>query len=102
MINVSDLQLAYVDMYKALREYIWSYPTVEAIAELEISVYQACPDVEVIRRNFYRLDQLVREVKFDDEDMKKAFDSFSDIMNSDESIYCKLYMVNEVKDNENI
>ena len=102
MLNVADLQLAYVDMYKALREYIWSYPTVEALAELEISVYQTCPDIDVIRRNFYRLDQLVRNVKFDDKAMKKSFDVFSDLMNSDDSIYSKIFKVNEVKDDENI
>lgn len=96
MINVADLQSAYIDMYTALRKYIWSYPTVEAIANLEISVYQLCPDIEVVRRCFYILNQLVGSIKSEDEDMKKAFDNFSDVMNSSETIYSKLYMVGEV------
>lgn len=96
MISVTDIQSAYVNMYKVLREYIWSYPTVEAIAELEISVYERCPDLQVIRRNFFNLDQFVREVKFDDEELKKVFDAFSDIINSGDSVYSKLYQVSEV------
>lgn len=102
MISSTDIQLCYNDIYEAMREYIWSYPTVEALANLEISVYQICPDIEVIRRNFYILDQYVRNMKFDDEEIKKAFDAFSDLVNSDGEVYSKLFQVNEVNNNENI
>lgn len=95
MINASDLQSAYVDMYTELRNYIWSYPTVEAIASLEMAVYQKCPDLDLVRRCFYTLVQMIGNIKYEDEDMKKVFDAFSDIMNSDNSIYSKLSMVNE-------
>ena len=90
MINVSELQLCYNDLYKAMREYIWSYPTVEALAELEISVYQKCPDLEVVKRNLYMLDQRIRNVKYDDEDLKKAYDEFSDVLNSDSTYFSKI------------
>ena len=91
MINVSELQLSYNELYEALREYVWSYPTIEALAELEISVYCKCPDLEVIKRNLYMLDQRIRQVKFDDEDIKRAFDKFSDLLNSSDTYFSKLY-----------
>ena len=101
MISCTELQKAYVDMYKEFMNYIWSYPTVVALADLEVSVYQTCPNIEVVRKNFYTLNNLVRYVTFEDDDLKKAMTSFSDKMNESEDIYCKLVSVNEV-DYENI
>lgn len=96
MVSQSDLKNCYNDIYRVLRDYIWSYPVIDALADLEISVYQACPDIVAVRTNFYRLDQLVRDVKFDDDEFKKAFDRFSDCMNEDDVVYTKLDRVNEV------
>ena len=35
MVNSSDIQLAYIDLYKNIRKYIWDLDSVELIAKIE-------------------------------------------------------------------
>lgn len=90
MVSRAELQYAYVKLYTELRKYIWSYPTVSALADLEISVYQIVPDIDIVRNNFYRLRSLVVAMLQTDESMKKAFDRFCDTMNSGDACYSKI------------
>ena len=52
MISAKQIQNAYVDLYEKLREYIWPAHVVSKIADLEISVYRAFPDLIEIKNNF--------------------------------------------------
>lgn len=97
MISVRDIEHAYVDMYSNLRNYIWGIDTVKLLAELEVSIYNAFPNIEDIRNNFNRMLPDIRDVMLDDEDLKKSVDNFQKVINSeDEEFYFKLNQVREV------
>ena len=61
MITTNDLQRLYVDMYKQIREYLWPFRIVEALADLEIACYKAFPDIDEVKKCFRRLSS---EIKF--------------------------------------
>lgn len=105
MITTNDLQRLYVDMYKQIREYLWPFRIVEAIADLEIACYKAFPDIDEVKKNFTRLSS---EIKFqadkeDDEELLKSIEKFQKFLDDEENmdgVYSKLDSVREVKDNE--
>lgn len=96
MISNYELQQAYNDLYAVLRMYIWEYDVIDAIANLEIAVYETLADVNAVKNAFRKLDTLVRPVSQRDEDVKNAMKEFSDVIDSADSVYCKLTQVNEV------
>lgn len=96
MINVADLQNVYVNLYKQLRKYIWNFSVVEDIADLEISVYQACPNMTNVGMCFRQVRTDVYEVEREDEDLKKALDKFQEVLDSGTETFFKLTNVREV------
>lgn len=89
MITSRMLQNEYVDLYKAIRCYIWPIQVVEAIANLEIATYKSFPDVDEVKSDLNRVIYFVNLYVNDDEDLKKACDSFKERLN-DSSLYAKL------------
>lgn len=95
MIGSSILQTTYNKLYVELRKYIWSFEAVNAIADLEIACYQSFADLSAVRRNVDIVAQYARDVMKDDEDLKKAFDAFDDLLKDEEEMYVKLTAVKE-------
>lgn len=95
MISFATIQNLYNDMYAEIRKYIWDFPTVSALADLEISVYQTCQNMYDIRNKFNRLKLNIFDVYQDDEDLRECVDSFEDAISDDET-FVKLNKVNEV------
>ena len=93
MINIHDIQLAYNELYRCIREYIWDIKTVEKLAELEIAVYQTCPDIYEIRKQFSLLRIETREIEDEDEDLHAAYEDMSELILSSDETYVKLYKV---------
>lgn len=98
MTSSKQLQNAYVNLYRELRNYIWGFDTVQAIANLEIEVYSAFPDVSKIQSSFNTLCIDIRSVVDEDEDLAEAVESFKDMLSacSDDKFYVKLAQVQEV------
>lgn len=96
MLNYVELQTCYVDLYTELRKYIWDFPTVEKLANLEISVYKTFPDIEEVRRHLVALTQDVKHVFNEDPELKLAIDKFTETIDSVDSTYAKLNQVTEV------
>lgn len=98
MISAAELQYAYVKLYAQLRKYIWNFDTVTLIAELEVACYQLFPDIDKVKDLLAKLHRAVKTVESDDEDMKKTFDKFEDLLKdvTDEDRYAKLNWVQEV------
>ena len=96
MISSSKIQHEYNRLYKELRKYIWDFRAVEAIADLEISVYKLCPDLNEIQSNFDNLRYFTNELEFDDEDLSKRLNKFEDLIQSDDTPFAKLWNVKEV------
>ena len=91
------LQSKYVNLYQALRNYIWNIDMIDAVADLETSVYAAFPNVDDIQRNIQKVESYARDILFDDEEMQACFAAFKEMIpDSSEDVYCKLAQVKEV------
>ena len=101
MISYAEIQNAYNKVYAEIRKYIWDFSVVAALADLEIAVYKTCQDLSDIRTKYYRLRSMVSEVLYTDEDLKKRLDYFEDLVTNNE-VYVKLNMVNEVISDEDL
>lgn len=99
MITATNLQSAYNALYKEVRRYIWDFETVSALADLEVETYQVFPDMEQLSKKLATFKRYVdaTDVLRDDEDVKKAFDEFEELIN-DEGIelYANLKTFQEV------
>ncbi len=95
MVSFADIQNAYNKLYVELRKYVWDFPTVAALADLEIAVYKTCQDLADVKIKFYRLKSCVVDVSFIDEDLANALDAFEELANETD-VYVKLNQVEEV------
>ena len=96
MISSSIIQREYNRFYEEIRKYMWGFQAVEALAELEISVYRLIPDLIEVRDAFEEFSLYTHDVYMDDEDFKKAMDRFSDLIYEENEPYAKLFEVREV------
>lgn len=90
MITAKNLQNLYVKLYRTLREYVWPYKHVCEIANLELAVYKAFPDLDEVRAQLSRLKSMCYDVIADDEAMQEAFDEFDEFLNEATDVYTKL------------
>lgn len=96
MISSQEIQQAYNDLYVEMRNYIWSFPVVNILAEFEIACYETCPDLDKVRKLFDALKREVTEVLREDDTFKDAFDAFESLVKDADEVYAKLYQVDEV------
>ena len=90
MISAKQIQNAYVDLYEKLREYIWPAHVVSKIADLEISVYRAFPDLIEIKNNFNSLRGSCLSYIKDDELMNESFENFDELVDVSDTLYARL------------
>ncbi len=95
MISYATIQHAYNDLYVEVRKYLWEFPAVEALADLELACYQACPDLDNVRRQLSRFKSYARCVD-DDKDLNDAISAFEDILSDADETFVKLTKLNEV------
>lgn len=95
MVSFADIQNAYNKVYVELRKYVWDFPTVAALADLEIAVYKTCQDLPDVRAKYYRLKGCISDVILIDEDLQKRLNIFEDLIHADDT-YVKLNQVEEV------
>lgn len=96
MINSKDIQKAYVQLYKVLRNYLWEIHVVFLIVEIELNAYSAIPDTYKLTNQLSRLRSYVYSVLQQDEDMQKAFDDFFELLDSGNQAYAKVIQIQEV------
>lgn len=96
MINNADVRLAYNNLYKEIRKYMWEFPAVEALADFEIACYKTCLDLYEVRDTFNQLFLYIRDIASEDEDMQESIDKLQDLINSSDTYYSDLYKVGEV------
>lgn len=97
MVSFAEIQNGYNNIYREIRKYIWDFPVVACLADLEIACYKTCQNLDDLRIKFARLKGLVTEILYEDEDFKKAMDYFESLLNENE-VYVKLNQVQEVID----
>ena len=102
-ITSSDIQVRYEQLYKFLMEYLWEFKVVQALANLEISIFKRFPDKEEMARCLENLRRDIaltyNELNEDDEpDFKDAFDKLEEAIDAYDNAGCELYAVQEVID----
>lgn len=95
MVSFADIQNAYNKLYAELRKYVWDFPVVAALADVEIAVYRTCQNLPDIRAKYYRLKSMITDILYEDDDLKKRLSSFEKLINKDQT-YVKLNQVEEV------
>lgn len=101
MISNLDIQNYYVHLYECLRKYIWPFDVVEAIADLEVVCFQACPSLLEVSTRLAQLKSATREVAEGDEDLYTQFEMFESALGEADDVYTVLNQVHEVMHDEN-
>ena len=106
LITSSDLQIKYEHLYKFLMNFLWEFPTVQSLANLEIAIFKRFPEQEEMLKCLndlkVEISSTYNELAEDDEEeFKKTFDDLEKAIQNydDENTGCELYAVEEVVDN---
>ena len=102
VVTSKDIQAKYVKLYKFLMQYLWSYSTVEALANLEIECYKMFPDKELmlkyLRELKRKIESTYNELSEDDKpEFEDTFTQFEKLIEDydPEIAEAELYSVNE-------
>lgn len=97
MVNSSDIQLAYIDLYKNIRKYIWDLDSVELIAKIEDEANKSFPDVVNLNHLLDQLKQISKENKIDKE-LLNSIDDFKHIISdvTSDDIYTSIISFKEI------
>lgn len=103
VITSSDIQVKYEQLYKFLMDFLWEFPVVQDIANLEIAIFKRFPDKDEMLRC---LRNLKHNISFtynelaedDDAEFKDAVDDLENTINEYEDSGCELYCVEELID----
>ena len=105
MITSSDIQVKYEKLYTFLMQFLWEFPVVQKLADLEIAIFKRFPVQEEMLNCLRELDRNIsytyNEMAEDDEDeFKKAMESLKQAIEDfdEETAGCELYSVEEVID----
>ena len=105
LVTSSDLQVKYEHLYSFLMEYLWEFTTVQALADLEIAVFQRFPDKEemlkCLRELKVKISSTYNELAEDEEEFKETFEDLEQAIEDydPENTGCELYAVEEFIDN---
>lgn len=93
MTNSSDIQNAYIDLFKQLRNYLWDFNTVEHIGDLEVSIYDRFQNLDKIKNCMRTLYIDIKSVIDSDEDLKNKWNNLDSLLNDTDTVYVKLKQV---------
>ena len=103
--NSDDIQRAYRAVYTQMRNYHWTLPVCEKLANVEVAAFDSFVDVENLKRLVKDLRSAVSGNFKDDEELEKAFDDFDEAIDSvdPETQYIPLPMLTtETGDDETV
>lgn len=101
LLSSYEFQMAYVNLYKILRNYIWDFKVVCQIADLELSCYESCPNIQNIKVRLETLKQSMFNMVRENDELREAFEQFEELIEeSNNTYYCPIERVNEVIEDE--
>ncbi|MBO4542796.1 MAG: hypothetical protein J5725_06385 [Bacteroidales bacterium] len=103
VITSADLQIKYEHLYKFLMDFLWEFPVVQSLANLEIAIFKRFPDkdemlkcIHELKRNIsYTYNELAQA---DDTEFKDTMEDLESAIEDYEDPGCELYSVAEVID----
>lgn len=104
VITSSDIQVKYEQLYKFLMDFLWEFPVVQSIANLELAIFKRFPDKDEMLRCLrdlklnisYTYNELEKD---DDTEFKEAVEDLEQTIEDYEDSGCELYCVEELVDN---
>ena len=90
MNSLKEAKILYERFYKQMRKYIWDIQVVALLAQFEIDLYQAFPDVEAVRKSFSNLRRAIKSVSDEDEELQKTIDNLQDYIDSDDKYFMEI------------
>ena len=105
-ITSSDIQVRYEQLYEFLMDFLWEFPVVQAIANLEIAIFKRFPDKDEMIRALAELKRNISatynelETEDDEAEFKETFEALEEAINDfdPEHAGCELYGVEAVID----
>jgi hypothetical protein len=98
MIQQTQIQAVYNDLYEQISKYIWPFNTIEILADLEIAVYTAFPDLSKISRLLKSLEIDLKKAAEDDSELQEAIDAFNELLKGNQEIFIKIPVPMEVEE----
>jgi len=104
-INSSDIQICYEHLYSFLMDFLWEFPVVQDLANLELAIFKRFPDKEEMQKCLAQLKHSISatytELADDDKpefeqsvyELEQAIEDYDE-----ENTGCELYAVEEVID----
>lgn len=98
MLSGNDIQRAYIDLYKEMRRYLWSYEAIRTLAMLEVAIYNRFPILADIRSYAIVLRSMASNTTYDDPEVMSKIDDLLKLLDdsSDDCIYSLVPNVQEV------
>ena len=95
MLNSGMLQQKYNALYVELRRYLWDFEVVETIADLEVAIYTAFPDMDAIKQCIYDLTRYIADATEDDEELETALTELTELVYSEDIQYTPITVLQE-------
>lgn len=95
-----DFRNAYEKFYNRMRNYLWPIETLKVLGEIEVEIYSAFIDHELLRKNLDKLKTRINTTMKDDKFLNEAFNTLdtllTDVENSEEiTPYLNIQQVSE-------
>jgi len=107
VITSSEIQVLYEQLYTFLMDFLWEFPVVQTLANLEIAIFKRFPDKEEIQKYLRELKSDIsstyNELAEDDEvEFKETFEELEQAVEDfdPENTGVELYSVNEFIDED--
>lgn len=100
VISSQDFRNSYENFYIRMRNYLWSYDALKALAFVEDDIYTAFIDADKLRADLSKLNSFIKETYKDDEKLKKSYDELMNLLdiisNPESKVYSRINRVAEV------
>ena len=95
MISSADIKRQYVNLYRQLRQFLWDFPFVCKLVDLEDESLRKFPDMRKVRSISQELYNMSKSVRHESEELQQAFSDFLKTVQENECEYS--YLFNNVK-----
>ena len=100
IISSQDLRNEYEKFYSRMRNYLWSYDALKALAVVESDIYTSFIDFKQLEVDLSKLYVFMKETAKSDEKLQKSYDALIELCNTglepDAKVYSMLNKVQEV------